>query len=490
MTQTLIGFRTFELFIGGTYRPASAGSYEVINPSTEEVVGFAPEASLDDVRLAVDAARAAQPGWAALPQAERVRLLEAFAVRLEEQHGVLASLLAAEMGAAAKGTAGMNVAMAVKAFRINARLGQQELGETYSPRPGIKDRALFGVTKLKPVGVVAIITAYNAPYVNFSSMAGPALLTGNTVVVKPAPQDPLGVLELGRIAEEAGIPAGVINVVNGRNPEIGRELVRHPGVDGVGFTGSPAVGVEIATSCAQSLKPLLLELGGKGACLVLEDADLDRAVEVLSLTWTFNSGQICGAPSRAIVHSSLKDELVARLTTLAESLKVGPSHDPEAVMGPIISAQHRERIEGFIASAVQEGATLATGGKRPDLEPGFYAAPTLVTDCTPDMKIIREEVFGPVIALMTFETDDEAVALANDSDYGLVNYVVSNNLARASAVAEQLVSGLVNINGWQGGGNGIEEMPFGGRKLSGFGRKGGRHAIEAFTEPLGITINS
>ncbi|MCX6499448.1 MAG: aldehyde dehydrogenase family protein [Arthrobacter sp.] len=490
MTQTLADVRTFELFIGGAYRPASGGTYQIINPSTEEVVGLAPEATLGDVQLAVDAARAAQPGWAALPQTERVRLLEALALRLEEERATLAPLLAAEMGAAVKGTAGMNVDMAAKAFRVTARLGQQELGETYSPRTGIKDRTLFGVTRLKPVGVVAIITAYNAPYVNFSSMAGPALVSGNTVVVKPAPQDPLGVLELGRIAVEAGIPAGVINIINGQDPAIGRELVGNPDVDGVGFTGSPAVGVEIAKTCAQSLKPVLLELGGKGACLVLDDADLDRAVEVLSLTWTFNSGQICGAPSRAIVHSSLKDELVARLTTVAESLKVGPSDDPEAVMGPVISAQHRERIEGFIASATQEGATVATGGKRPDIESGFYAAPTLITDCTSDMKVIREEVFGPVIGLMTFETDDEAVALANDSDYGLVNYVVSRNLARASGVAERLVSGLVNINGWQGGGNGIDEMPFGGRKLSGFGRKGGRHAIEAFTEPMGITVNS
>lgn len=477
------------LFIGGSYRRGTAGAYEVINPSTEQVVALAPEASLEDARTAVAAARAACAEWAGTPVTERARLLEALADRLAAERDRLQPLLAAEMGGTATGSAGKTIDVAINAFRSNARLGLQASEEAFTPRQGMSGRLLFGVVQRKPVGVVTVITAYNAPYVNVSTMAGPALVTGNTVVIKPAPQNPLGVLELGRLAEEVGFPPGVLNIVNARDPEIGRELVRHPDVGAVGFTGSPAVGIEIAREAARDLKPVLLELGGKGACLVLEDADLERAVEVLSLTWVFNSGQICGAPTRAIVHSSLKDELVRRLVDVASSLRIGPSDDPATVVGPVISAAHRDRVEGYVAAAVAEGATVAAGGTRPDIECGFYAAPTLLTGCTPDMTAIREEIFGPVIGLITVDSDEEAVAVANDSEYGLVNYVVSGDHQRALAVAGQLVCGNVNINGIQGGGNGIEDMPFGGRRHSGFGRKGGRHALEAFTEPLGITVN-
>jgi phenylacetaldehyde dehydrogenase len=478
------------LFIGGSYRPGSAGSYEVVNPSTEQVVALAPEASLEDARAAVAAARDTHTQWAATPVSERARLLEALADRLGSERVHLQALLAAEMGGTAIGSAGKTIDVAINAFRSSARLGVQGSEEAFTPRRGTAGRMLFGVVQRKPVGVVTVITAYNAPYVNVSTMAGPALVTGNTVVIKPAPQNPLGVLELGRLALEVGFPPGVINIVNARDPEIGRELVRHPQVDGVGFTGSPGVGIEIARAAAQQLKPVLLELGGKGACLVLEDADLDRAVEVLSLTWVFNSGQICGAPTRAIVHSSLKDELVRRLVAVAESLKIGPSDAADTVVGPVISAAHRDRIEGYVASAVTEGARVATGGDRPPIDRGFYAAPTLLTECTPEMTVIREEIFGPVIGLITVDSDEESITVANDSDYGLVDYVISQDHQRALTVAEQLICGNVNINGIQGGGNGIEDMPFGGRRLSGYGRKGGRYAIEAFTEPLGITINS
>jgi phenylacetaldehyde dehydrogenase len=488
MTEVVTGVRTHELFIGGSYRPAGSGSYEVINPSTEQVVGMAPEASSSDLADAVAAAKAAAPAWAALPVAERARLLVALAERIEAERESLQALLAAEMGGTALGSAGKTIDVAINAFRSTAELGSRDASETFTPRTGMKGGLLFGVTLRKPVGVVAVITAYNAPLVNVSTMAGPALVAGNTVIIKPAPQNPLGMLELGRLAHEVGFPAGVFNIVNARAIGIGKELVANPDVDAIGFTGSPAVGVDIAKTAAAYLKPILLELGGKGACLVLEDADLDKAVEVLALTWVFNSGQICGAPTRAIVHHSLHDELVRRLAALAETLKIGPSDDPTTVVGPVISAAQRERIEGYVASALQEGATLAAGGKRPGFDRGYYAAPTLLTDCTSSMRVVREEIFGPVISVLRCDDDEQAIEMANDSDYGLVNYVVSEDNARAYAVAQRLVCGNVNINTIQGGGNGIEDMPFGGRKLSGYGRKGGRHALEAFTQPLGITI--
>ena len=387
------------------------------------------------------------------------------------------------------GSAGKQIDVAIGAFEAFADRAVLDFSETFAPRVSMGE-VVSGVAKRKPLGVVAVIAAYNAPLVNVSTMAGPALAAGNTVIIKPAPQDPLTTLELVRLATEVGFPPGVVNSVNGTDPEIGRELVRNVGVHGVGFTGSPKVGVEIAQAAAAQLKPVLLELGGKGACLVLDDADLDVAVNVLSLTWKFHSGQICGAPTRAIVHESVRDRLVARLTEVAGALKIGPGDDRSTVVGPVINAGHRDRIEDYVSSALEAGAHAAVGGSRPDVSPGYYAAPTLLVDCTPDMRAVREEIFGPVIAMVTVQSDDEAVAVANDSDYGLVNYVISQDSARALAVAERLESGVVSINTAQSAGNGIEEMPFGGRKFSGFGRKGGIHAMLAYTEPAGIVIRS
>ncbi|ASN53359.1 aldehyde dehydrogenase [Sinomonas sp. R1AF57] len=477
------------LHIGGEDVAAGGGTYVVVNPSTEKPFGEAPEATIADVQAAVDAANAAAPAWAATPRRERARLLHALADRLDQERGRLVPWLGAEMGGVQNGSAGRTLDVAIEAFRAFGERANLDLSENYAPRVSMGE-VVSGVARRRPVGVVAVIAAYNAPLVNTSTMAGPALAAGNTVIIKPAPQDPLTTLELARIATEVGFPPGVVNTVNAVDPEIGRELVRNAGVHGVGFTGSPTVGVEIAQAAAAQLKPVLLELGGKGACIVLDDADLDIAVNVLSLTWRMHSGQICGAPTRAIVHESVRDELVRRLAAVAETLVVGPGDHPQTTVGPVINGGHRDRIEGYIASAREAGATTAVGGSRPDVSPGFYAAPTLLVDCTPDMAAVREEIFGPVISMITITEDDEAVAIANDSDYGLVNYVVSGNSARALSIAERLESGVVSINTPQSAGNGIEEMPFGGRKLSGFGRKGGIHAMLAFTEPAGIVLRS
>lgn len=477
------------MHINGQDVEPGAGTYTIINPSTELPFGEAPEASIADVHAAIEAANAAAPAWAATPRAERSRLLYALADRLEAERERLVPWLGAEMGGVAQGSAGNTLRVAIEAFRAFGERANLDFSESYAPRVSFGE-VVSGVARRKPVGVVAVIAAYNAPLVNVATMAGPALAAGNTVIIKPAPQDPLTTLEVARLATEVGFPPGVVNSVNGADIEIGRELVRNARVHGIGFTGSPAVGVDIAKSAAEQLKPVLLELGGKGACIVLDDADLDIAVNVLSLTWRMHSGQICGAPTRAIVHESVRDELVSRLAAVAETLKVGPGDDPTTNVGPVINAGHRDRIEGYINSALEAGATAAVGGSRPDVAPGYYAAPTLLVDCTPDMRAVREEIFGPVISMITITDDQEAVAIANDSDYGLVNYVVSRDSARALKIAEQLESGVVSINTPQSAGNGIEEMPFGGRKFSGYGRKGGIHAMLAFTEPAGIVIKS
>lgn len=477
------------MHIGGKDVEAHGGSYSVINPSTEQQFGEAPEANLSDVQAAIDAANAAAPGWAATPRRERSRLIHALADRLDQERARLVPWLGAEMGGVEQGSAGRTLDVAIDAFRAFGDRALLDLSEVFEPRVSMGE-VISGVAARKPVGVVAVIAAYNAPLVNTSTMAGPALAAGNTVIVKPAPQDPLTTLELVRLATEVGFPPGVVNSVNGIDPEVGRELVRNTGVHAVGFTGSPAVGVDIAKTAAEQLKPVLLELGGKGACVVLEDADLDVAANILAVTWRVHSGQICGAPTRAIVHESVRDELVERLVKIADTLKIGPAADPTTNVGPVISAAHRERVEGYISSAQEQGATAAVGGHRPELSPGYFVAPTLLVDCTSEMKAVREEIFGPVISMVTVSSDDEAVEATNDSDYGLVNYVVSRDAARALAVAQRLDSGVVSINTPQSGGNGIEEMPFGGRKFSGYGRKGGMHAMYAFTEPAGIVIKS
>lgn len=474
---------------GGADFEAHGGTYEVIDPATEQPIGVAPNATLTDVQVVIDEANAAQPAWAALPVAERSRLLDALADRLNEERERLVPWLGKEMGGVERGpgSSGATLDVAIEEFRAAAHDPMPDMHETFQPRQRGPE-LISGVAKRVPVGVVAVICAYNAPLVNLSTMAGPALMAGNTVIVKPAPQDPLTTLELVRLATAVGFPPGVINSVNGQSPEIGEELVRNPGVHAVGFTGSPAVGVQIAKSAAATLKPILLELGGKGALIVLEDADLDKVVPALTKTWTFNAGQICAAPTRALVHSSIKDELVDRLKEFAKGLKIGPGTDPDVRVGPVISAAQRDRIEGYIQSAREEGATIEIGGDRPDIVPGFYAAPTLITNARPDMKVVREEVFGPVISMLTFDTDEEAIALANDTDYGLTNYVFSEDVPRAYAIAGRLVSGNVNVNTFLGAGPGIGNMPFGGRKQSGYGRKGGRHSRQAFTTTLGITL--
>jgi acyl-CoA reductase-like NAD-dependent aldehyde dehydrogenase len=330
---------------------------------------------------------------------------------------------------------------------------------------------------------VACISPYNFPLVNMAGKIGPALATGNTVVMKPAPQDPLAIIELMHLVEEVGFPPGVVNCIVGSNPEVGEALVTSPHVDMISFTGSTAVGSAIFEAGGFTMKRLLLELGGKGACLVLDDADLDQAVEALATVWGFHSGQICTAPTRAIVHRSVHDALVAGLQAAAPALTIGPPELPGTVIGPVISAPHRARIESYIQAGADEGGEIVVDGRRPThMERGYYVGPTLITGCHNGMKVVREEIFGPVIVVVPFDDDDEAIAIANDSDFGLYSYVFSQDTGRAFAVAEQLESGMVGINTAQRN----HDTPFGGWKKSGVGRDGGVFGMHAYTEMQSI----
>ena len=310
---------------------------------------------------------------------------------------------------------------------------------------------------------------------------------GNTVVVKPAPQDPLAVVELVRILDEVGFPPGVVNLVVSQGADAAAaRLIESPDVDMVSFTGSTQIGVRIAETGARTMKRMLLELGGKGACLVLDDADVKGAIGCIGSTWSFHSGQICTAPTRAIVHRSLFDQVVAGLAKYAGALKVGDPTERDTVVGPLISAVQRDRVEAHIAGGREEGAELIAGGGRPaHLERGFYVEPTLLAGNN-DMKVAREEIFGPVVVAIPFDDEEEGVAIANDSDFGLYDYVFSSDTSRAYRIARQLRAGHVGINTAQRN----HEAPFGGFKLSGVGRDGGDFGLEAYSEMQSIVWSS
>jgi acyl-CoA reductase-like NAD-dependent aldehyde dehydrogenase len=330
----------------------------------------------------------------------------------------------------------------------------------------------------QPVGVVACITPYNFPIVNMAGKVGPALAMGNTVVVKPAPQDPLAVTVFGEILQEAGFPDGVVNVVTGSGAEAGEALVASPHVDMVSFTGSTVVGKRIGEVAGRDMKRLLLELGGKGAGLVFDDADVRTAVGTITSVWAFHSGQICTAPTRVIAQRGIYDQIVAGLQQAAGFLKVGDPLEPDTVVGPVISEVQRDRIEGYVRAGVDEGGTVVVGGERPGIDRGFYVAPTLIADCKAGMRVVQEEIFGPVVVVVPFDDEEEGVALANGTEFGLYDYVFSADTARAMRVARQLRSGNVGINTAQRN----HEAPFGGFKQSGVGRDGGSFGLHAYSE--------
>jgi acyl-CoA reductase-like NAD-dependent aldehyde dehydrogenase len=302
---------------------------------------------------------------------------------------------------------------------------------------------------------------------------------GNTVVVRPAGQDPLAVIELVRMLEEVGFPPGVINVVTGSTPATGEALVASPDVDMISFTGSTAVGLRIAEAGGRTMKRFLLELGGKGAALVFDDADAATAVKAIGSTWAFHSGQICTAPTRAIVHRSRYDEVVEGLAKMAGMLPVGDPLDDTTIVGPLITGAHRERVEGYIRIGADEGAEVVAGGGRPGhLERGFYVEPTLLAGANAGMRVSKEEIFGPVLVVEAFDEEEEAIELANDSDFGLYDYVFTTDSGRGMRVSRRLRAGNVGINTVQRN----HETPFGGTKYSGVGRDGGSFGLHAYSE--------
>jgi acyl-CoA reductase-like NAD-dependent aldehyde dehydrogenase len=474
------------LLIDGEWVPASGGTYEIINPATEQVVGHAPNATADDALAAAKAAKAALPAWAALSADARAELMAKAAQAIRAKAPELLPLVIAETGATLAVGSGMQVPVAADRFNRYARDFRAILQTPLPPQTAVATPlapggVISGLVNRQPVGVVACITSYNFPMVNMAGKVAPALAAGNTVVVKPAPQDPLAIVELARILDSVGFPPGVINLINSSGPEAGAALVDSPDVDMVSFTGSTGVGMKIMEAGGKTMKRLLLELGGKGAAVVLEDADIKAALTCIASTWAFHSGQICTAPTRAVVHRSKVDELIGALKMTAPHLTVGDPTDKATKVGPLISAAQRDRVRAYIDGAGPEGGEIVVDGRDTGLDTGFYVGPTLIVgDNT--MTCAQEEIFGPVITLIPFDDEDEGIAIANDSDFGLYDYVFSGDTARAFNVAKQLQAGHVGVNTAQRN----HEAPFGGFKMSGVGRDGGDFGVLAYTETQSI----
>ncbi|MFF4885982.1 aldehyde dehydrogenase family protein [Streptomyces nigra] len=473
------------LFIGGTWTEPEGGHYEVIDPATEGTVGAAPEATRAQVADACTAAREAFGPWSRTAPEERAAILARAADLIRERLVPYAELAQAETGATTGTARAMQVGVAAARFRRYARVEPAE----WPIAPQINEAGPMGKAGVvgalairQPVGVIACISSYNNPWANAAGKIAPALAMGNTVVVKPAPQDPLSVYRMAEVLEAAGAPPGVVNVVSGASVEVGEALVASQDVDMVSFTGSTAVGQRIAEVCGRDMRRQLMELGGKGAALVLADADVDSAVSGIGTTFSFYSGQICTAPTRVLAQRPVYDRLVERLAAYARRLKVGDPREPDTVVGPVISRAHRDRVESYIELGRKEGAVVVAGGERPSLDRGFYVPPTLLSDCTNDMRVAREEIFGPVVTVTPFDDEEEGIALANDSDYGLIDYVWSADVARAFRVARRLRAGGVGVNTVARN----MEAPFGGFKKSGVGRDVGSYALHAYSEVQAI----
>jgi acyl-CoA reductase-like NAD-dependent aldehyde dehydrogenase len=476
----------YSLWIGGDRVDGSKGTYEVVNPATEEVVGLAPEATAEDARQAVTAAADAFPAWSQTTPDQRARLLDRAADLLEQRVPELIPLVQAETGSTVQMARTAQVPVAVARLRRYARGALEPRELPLPPAPNLQTTTpssaggglVNAMAVRQPVGVVVCITSYNVPMTNVMGKIGPALAMGNTVVIKPAPQDPLGVISMVEAFHEAGFPPGVVNLVVGSTPESAEALVAARQTDMISFTGSTAIGLRIGEAAARDMKRVLFELGGKGASLVFDDADIDAAAQGTASTFAFHAGQICTAPTRLIAQRGVYDQVVEKLVRIATVLKVGDPLDPATVVGPVISAAQRDRIEGYVRSGVDEGGTLVAGGTRPETERGFYWRPTLIAGCHNGMVAAREEIFGPVVVAIPFDDEEEGIAVANDSDYGLYDYVWTRDTAKGLRVAQRLRAGNVGVNTLARN----PETPFGGFRKSGIGRDGGSFALHAYSE--------
>jgi len=467
-------------YINGQWvSPEAANDLEVIDPSTEEAFAVISLGSAADTDKAVAAARAAFPGWMFTPVEERLALIERILDIYLRRADEMAEAISREMGAPIdlarqqQVPAGAyhikNFIRALKGFEFERRLGD------HAPN----DRILY-----EPIGVVAMITPWNWPMNQTVLKVIPALATGCTMVLKPSEIAPLSGMLFAEILDEAGVPAGVFNLVNGDGPGVGTQLSGHEDVDMISFTGSTRAGILIQKNAADTIKRVALELGGKGANIVFADAD-DKAVKRGVLHCMNNTGQSCNAPTRMLVQREIYDQAIEIAAETAAKLTVGPSAEPGRHMGPVVSRAQWDKIQGLIEKGIEEGARLVAGGPGlPEgVNRGYYVRPTVFADVNNDMTIARQEIFGPVLSIIPFDSEDEAVAIANDTPYGLTDYVQTQDAAKAIRVARQLRAGMVEMNGQSRAAG----APFGGYKQSGNGREGGKWGLEEFCEVKAVS---
>jgi acyl-CoA reductase-like NAD-dependent aldehyde dehydrogenase len=470
------------LLIGGKWLPAKSGkSFETINPANEEVLAIAAEGDKADVDDAVKAARNAfeSGAWPAMGPHQRARYLYKIADLVETHREDLAELITLDNGKPIS-ESDVEVTRTVDTFRYYAGWATKFYGETNPSDPGF-----FNYTLREPIGVCGQIVPWNGPLSTLSWKVAPAMAFGNTMVLKPAEQTPLPAIRLGELICEAGVPDGVVNIVTGFGPGAGSSIAEHPGIDKVAFTGSTEVGKIILQASAGNLKRVSLELGGKSPNVIFPDAAMDQAV-ALSATGVFrNQGQVCCAATRMFVQERIYDEFADRIAAKAQEINLGQPLDPKTTMGPLVSSEQHERVLGYLKLARDEGAKARTGGERGPQDKGYFVKPTIYTDVKNQMRIAREEIFGPVAVLIPFKDENDAVLQGNDTTYGLGAGVWTRDVSRAFKVARALKAGSVWVNCY-----GLIDpiSPFGGYKQSGFGRELGPHSIDLYTQIKSVYI--
>jgi aldehyde dehydrogenase (NAD+) len=474
-----------QLFINGDWRDAAGGkTIEVVNPATEDVIAEVASAETSDVDAAVAAARAAFDGpWAKLSARERGKLVWTIGERLMAKADEIARLETLHNGKPIFESRQIEVPAAAECFQYFAGWADKIHGETIP----VKGNYLT-YTLREPVGVVAAIVPWNFPLLLTAWKVAPALACGNTVIIKPASQTPLTALALAEIAHDAGLPPGVLNVITGPGSKVGQAIVEHPGIDKIAFTGDTSTGKGIMRGAAETLKKITLELGGKSANIVFPDADLDAAIRGATTGIFYGKGEVCAAGSRLLVDKSIKNEFIDKVAARAKKMAPGDPLDPKTRLGAISSKKQLETDLRYIDLAKKEGARLVAGGARADIGTGkgYFLQPTVFDGVTPEMTIAREEIFGPVLAAIDFVDVDEAIARANDSNYGLAAAVWTKDIKKAHYVARKLQAGTVWINTYN-----IYDTaaPFGGYKQSGFGREMSMHALEHYTQVKSVWVD-
>ncbi len=466
-----------KMWIGGEWLDADSGkTFAVYNPATEEEIGQVPLGAKSDVDKAVEAARKAFPIWSKKSQAERSKIVSQIADLIRENAEELVSLEVLEHGTPIE-DAKMSITWAAEIVEYTASASRALMSDAIPV-----NRDVLAYLQREPVGVCALITPWNVPFVMMAVKLAPALVVGNACVLKPPSINSLIGLKFGEILAKSDLPAGLVNIVTGPGNSVGGELASHPDVDLIGFTGSTETGRAIMSAASNTVKKLVMELGGKNPFIIFEDANIDAAVKILAHRQYNNSGMHCSGAGRYYIHEEVYDEFLEKFIAASQQIIVGDPSDPRTTMGPVVSAEHRARIENLVNSGIAEGATVMLGGNRPTNSPldrGYYVMPTVMTDVTQNMTIAREEIFGPVACIMKFSSQDDIISLANDNIYGLAAVIWTKNMARASKLVNELRVGSVFVNTHML----TPEMPWGGGvKESGIGKEGSIVGMHEFTE--------